>query len=95
MHHEVHHAVDHGSANYDECGVSAYEARRVGGNEYEIKPTITLALSSGMLIDRPAFLLEGELMGKGSDGEPCLKVLKARTLRGAKIQTVFGNIIAI
>ncbi len=57
-----------------EIGVSVYEAIQDGGNIKILIPkneTCVLVSMSGCF-DKPAFLVEGDIIGTGSDGEPLL-----------------------
>jgi hypothetical protein len=59
-----------------EDGVSCYEAifRPDGSFELLAGPDSLRSLASGGLLTRPAYRLWGEVVGKGSDGEPVLRV---------------------
>ena len=76
------------SRNYrdqiDEPGVSCFEGRILADGSYFLLMT-TNSLASfvreGFLGSRPAYLLRGDVAGKGSDGEPCLAVKSAKRIR--------------
>ncbi len=77
---------------HSECGVSAYAAVKTDDG-YKIKPSLTFALNGG-ITERPAFLLDGEVIGEGTDGEPCLKVQREVSIKGVVLETAFGVVEA-
>jgi hypothetical protein len=62
---------------YEE-GVSVYEALEREDKISLLFPDLTgsACVSLSGVLDRPAYSVEGELAGKGSDGEPLLKNCK-------------------
>ncbi len=61
-----------------EIGVSVYEAIQDGGNIKILIPKneICVLVSMSGCFDKPAFLVEGDIIGTGSDGEPLLRNVK-------------------
>lgn len=60
----------------DEAGVSVYEAvERKDGRIQVLLPRLdySACVSLSGCIDRPAFIVHGEIVGYGSDGEPLLR----------------------
>lgn len=69
--------------SFNEDGVSVYEVINHGGNKYEMRPDVTSVLGfAGNVQSRPVYLVEGDVVGRGSDGEPVINVGKSRPLRG-------------
>lgn len=90
------------SRNYrddiEEPGVSCYEGRLLAdGSYFLLMNTTSLAsfVREGFMGERPAYLLRGELAGKGADGEPCVAVTSAKRIRkGTRIQYCAGSFSA-
>ena len=61
-----------------ENGVSVYEAIERDNNISIILPSLTgsACVSLSGVLDRPMYIVDGELCGTGSDGEPLLKNCK-------------------
>lgn len=77
-----------------EVGVSCYEARQLPDGSFFLLMSVA-SLSSmvlqGFLGNRPAYILRGKVIGKGSDGEPCMKAPRAKRLGGATIRYCAGE----
>lgn len=61
-----------------EVGVSVYEAIKDGDNIQVLMPSLTYSacVSLSGCLERPMLEVTGEVIGKGSDGEPLLKNCK-------------------
>lgn len=72
-----------------EAGVSVYPASKVGANEY-IVDMRGIDAGSGLFIlqNRQPYIVTGDVVGKGSDGEPLLINVKARKLSKYSIKVV-------
>ena len=59
-----------------EKGVSVYEAVERDGVLLPIFPSLkrSAAVSLAWVLDRPCYLVAGEIVGFGSDGEPLMKI---------------------
>lgn len=80
-----------------EDGVSCYEAAILPDGGYWVwEADIKTVFIGSFLGDRPAFILEGDVVGRGGDDEPLLLVKKyARIKKGTKIiLPVIGEIEA-
>jgi len=62
-----------------EKGVSVYEAIKDGDTIQILLPSLTgsACVTLSFCLERPMFEVTGEVVGKGSDGEPLLKNCKA------------------
>jgi hypothetical protein len=69
----------------DESGVSAYEAIDLGNGLYEFQPNMAFLMSGPSFMDRKVYRLTGEQVGRGSDGEPVVKVSRADELSKVEI----------
>ena len=82
-----------------EAGLSVIEARELPDGTLWLAQTVGTAISlwtgTSGLLDRPAYLCQGEIVGRGGDGEPCLKLKgRARRIKGRTLQTPAGRVMA-
>ena len=77
-----------------EAGVSCYEARQLQDGSFYLlmsESSLRSMVVHGFLGSRPAYILRGKVIGKGSDGEPCLESPKAKRLGGKIIRYCAGE----
>jgi hypothetical protein len=87
------------SRNYrdgvSEKGVSCYAAVIAEDKRIHIEASLTALLSGPGFVDRPAYAVRGEQIGRGSDGEPVLRVRGAKRLKGrAIVFPVIGEVVS-